>query len=42
MPKFEAKKEILQKFGKNWGGGGVQPPFIFGLTVVIDGLDDAS
>ena len=22
MPKFEAKREIFQKFGKNWGGGG--------------------
>ena len=22
MPKFEAKREILQKFGRTWGGGG--------------------
>ena len=24
MPKFEVKREVLQKFGKNWGGG-LQP-----------------
>ena len=25
MPKFEAKREILHKFGKNWGGGASPP-----------------
>ena len=26
MPKFEAKREIFKKIGKNWGGGGYSPP----------------
>ena len=47
MLKFEAKREILQKFGKNWGATAPQPPgsaahvstIDFPLSLEIKSLD---
>ena len=35
MPKLEAKKEILQKFGKNWGGGQEPPSHAFQIIIIL-------
>ena len=41
MPKFEAKKGDLQKFGKNWGGGGYSsafPVLIYNNVIILIGV----